>query len=172
MLTFGIHTAERMLFYTMRKNLPTENFLKIAVVDAIETRLAEPESLPECVNKIRTYIHDVQIAFGILHAFGPTQQNVFVNPVKVCAVLRAFADHVRTIDSYMATKIVIIGPPPDNVPIQQLLQYAVRLLGLMAERVSEEKGTKQILNHTAGPTTKEKPQAHAAGASDTRPVGN
>eukprot|EP00971_Amphidinium_carterae_P190174 3774865-Amphidinium_carterae.1 len=66
----------------MRKNLPTENFLKIAVVDAIETQLAEPKSLPECVNKIRMYIHDVQIAFGILHAFGPTQQNVHVNPVK------------------------------------------------------------------------------------------
>eukprot|EP00971_Amphidinium_carterae_P134835 2672090-Amphidinium_carterae.1 len=61
----------------------------------------------------------------------------------------------------------MIGPPPDNVPIQQLIQYAVRLLGLMGERVSEEKGTKQILNHTAGPTTNEKPQANAAGASDT-----
>eukprot|EP00971_Amphidinium_carterae_P017989 354517-Amphidinium_carterae.1 len=58
MLTFGIYAAERMLFYTMRKNLSTENFLKIAVVDAIETRLAEPKNLPECVNKIRTYIHD------------------------------------------------------------------------------------------------------------------
>eukprot|EP00971_Amphidinium_carterae_P097717 1933746-Amphidinium_carterae.1 len=57
----------------------------------------------------------------------------------------------------MATKIVMMGPLSDNVPIQQLIQYAVRLLGLMAERVSEEKGTKQILNHTA----------NAAGASDT-----
>eukprot|EP00971_Amphidinium_carterae_P329551 6462079-Amphidinium_carterae.1 len=46
MLTFGIYTSERMLFYTMRKNLPTENFLKIAVIDAVETRLAEPKSLP------------------------------------------------------------------------------------------------------------------------------
>eukprot|EP00971_Amphidinium_carterae_P341792 6480789-Amphidinium_carterae.1 len=82
MMTYGIYTAEHMLFYTMRKNLPTENFLKIAVVDAIETRLAEPKSLSECVNKIRTYIHDVQIAYGILSAFGPTQQNVYFNPVK------------------------------------------------------------------------------------------
>eukprot|EP00971_Amphidinium_carterae_P154459 3063240-Amphidinium_carterae.1 len=71
----------------------------------------------------------------------------------------------------MATKIVLMGPPSDNVPIQQLMRYAVRLLGLMAERISEEKGTKQILNHTAGPTTKDKPQANAAGA-DTRPPGN
>eukprot|EP00971_Amphidinium_carterae_P214685 4260291-Amphidinium_carterae.1 len=82
MVTYGIYTAERMLFYTMRKNLPTENFLKIAVVDAIETRLAEPKSLRECVNKTRTYIHDVQIAYGMLSAFGPTQQNVDFNPVK------------------------------------------------------------------------------------------
>eukprot|EP00971_Amphidinium_carterae_P318929 6339738-Amphidinium_carterae.1 len=137
----------------MRKNLPTENFLKIAVVDTIETRLSEPKNLQECVNKIRTYIHDVQIAFGILQAFGPSQQNVHVNPVKVCAVLRAFADHVRTVDSYLATKIVMMGQPSENAPTQQLVQYAVQLLGIMAE---------------PGPTTKDKPQANAAGASDTR----
>eukprot|EP00971_Amphidinium_carterae_P017904 352645-Amphidinium_carterae.1 len=64
-----------------------------------------------------------------------------------------------------------MGQPSENVPIQE--QYAVQLLGKMAERVSEEKGTKQILNHTAGPTTKDKP-LNAAGASDTRdrPAGN
>eukprot|EP00971_Amphidinium_carterae_P037034 727786-Amphidinium_carterae.1 len=145
MLTYGIYTAERMLFYTMRKNLPTENFLKIAVVDAIETKLAEPKTLPECVNKIRTYIHDVHIAYGILSAFGPAHQNVYINPVKVCAVLRAFANHVRTVDTWMSTKIVLFGPPSENAPMQQLLQYAVKLLGLMSERITEEKGTKQIL---------------------------
>eukprot|EP00971_Amphidinium_carterae_P024300 479626-Amphidinium_carterae.4 len=135
MLQFGIYTTERMLFYTMRKNLPTENFLKIAVIDAVETRLAEPKSLPECVNKLRTYIHDIQIAFGILHALGPSQQNVNVTPIKVCAVMRAFADHVRSVDSYLATKIVMMGQPSENVPIQSLVQYAVQLLGIMAERV-------------------------------------
>eukprot|EP00971_Amphidinium_carterae_P216447 4296317-Amphidinium_carterae.1 len=171
MLTYGIYTAERMLFYTMRKNLPTENFLKIAVVDAIEMKLAEPKTLPECVNKIRTYIHDVHIAYGILAAFGPAHQNVCFNPVKVCAVLRAFANHVRTVDTWMSTKIVLLGPPSENAPMNQLLQFAVRLLGLMSERITEEKGTKQILSHTAGPTTKDKPQANAAGA-DTKPPGN
>eukprot|EP00971_Amphidinium_carterae_P252172 5006793-Amphidinium_carterae.2 len=89
MLRFGIYASERMLFYTMRKNLPTENFLKIAVIDAVETRLVEPKSLPECVTKLRTYIHDILIAFGILQAFGPSQQSVHVNPIKVCAVMRA-----------------------------------------------------------------------------------
>eukprot|EP00971_Amphidinium_carterae_P191043 3791390-Amphidinium_carterae.1 len=59
MLTYGIYTAKRMLFYTMRKNLPAKNFLKIAVVNAIETRLVKPKTFAECVNKIRTYIHDV-----------------------------------------------------------------------------------------------------------------
>eukprot|EP00971_Amphidinium_carterae_P297948 5920401-Amphidinium_carterae.1 len=161
MLQFGIYTTERMLFYTMRKNLPTKNFLKIAVIDAVETRLTEPKSLPECVAKLRTYIHDIQIAFGILHAFGPSQQNVHVNPIKVCAVMRAFADHVRTVYSYLAAKIVMMGQPSENLPIQQLVQYAVQLLGIMAERVSEEKSTKQIFSHTAGPTTKDKPQANA-----------
>eukprot|EP00971_Amphidinium_carterae_P302558 6012142-Amphidinium_carterae.1 len=71
----------------------------------------------------------------------------------------------------MSTKIVLIGPPSENAPMQQLMHYAVRLLGLMSERITEEKGTKQILNHTAGPTTKDKPQANAAGA-DTRPPAN
>eukprot|EP00971_Amphidinium_carterae_P243247 4830474-Amphidinium_carterae.1 len=54
--------------------------------------------------------------------------------------------------------------------MQQLVHYAVRLLGLMSERITEEKGTKQILNHT-GPTTKDKPQANATGA-DTRSPAN
>eukprot|EP00971_Amphidinium_carterae_P064834 1284679-Amphidinium_carterae.1 len=41
------------------------------------------------------------------------------------------------------------------------MNWALQLLGLMAERVTEEKSTKQIFTHTAGPTNKDKPQANA-----------
>eukprot|EP00971_Amphidinium_carterae_P255247 5067010-Amphidinium_carterae.1 len=138
MLGKGMFSTDRTLFDTMRRNLPTENFLKIAVINAVETRLAEPKTLPDCVTKLRTYIQDIQIAMGILQVFGPAQQNVQINPIRVCAVIRAFAHHVRTVDSILATKIVLLGELSERMPMLNFAHWAVHLLGLGGRRPEHE----------------------------------
>eukprot|EP00971_Amphidinium_carterae_P142019 2812969-Amphidinium_carterae.1 len=45
MLTKGIFETEKTFFDTMRRNMPSESFLKIAVIDAVETRLTEPTTI-------------------------------------------------------------------------------------------------------------------------------
>eukprot|EP00971_Amphidinium_carterae_P033840 666490-Amphidinium_carterae.2 len=45
MLKKGIFEVEKMLFESMRQNLPSESFQKIAVIDAVKTRLTEPKAI-------------------------------------------------------------------------------------------------------------------------------
>eukprot|EP00971_Amphidinium_carterae_P219033 4347831-Amphidinium_carterae.1 len=55
-----------MLFDVMRRNLPSNSFVQVAVVDSLEVRLEEPRTIAECSIKLRTYLQDLKIAEGIL----------------------------------------------------------------------------------------------------------
>eukprot|EP00971_Amphidinium_carterae_P138658 2747401-Amphidinium_carterae.1 len=59
-----------MLFDVMKRCLPTESYLKLGVIDAIEADLPKPKTLAECGGKLRTYIQDVQIAINLLSSLG------------------------------------------------------------------------------------------------------
>eukprot|EP00971_Amphidinium_carterae_P106404 2107768-Amphidinium_carterae.1 len=50
----------------MRRNLPSNSFVQVALVDFLEVRLAEPRTIAECSNKFRTYLQELKIAEGIL----------------------------------------------------------------------------------------------------------
>eukprot|EP00971_Amphidinium_carterae_P207936 4126129-Amphidinium_carterae.1 len=66
MLMRGIVNSERMLFDVMRRNLPSNSFVQVALVDSLEVRLAEPRTISECSVKLRTYLQELKIAEGIL----------------------------------------------------------------------------------------------------------
>eukprot|EP00971_Amphidinium_carterae_P194243 3854413-Amphidinium_carterae.1 len=62
-----------MLFDVMKRYLPTDSFLKLKVVNAIKTELAQPKTLSEVLAKLRTYLQDCQIAVNMLHTIGKTR---------------------------------------------------------------------------------------------------
>eukprot|EP00971_Amphidinium_carterae_P231117 4586590-Amphidinium_carterae.1 len=74
----------------MKRYLPTDSFLKLGVVNAIETDLAQPKTLAEGLSKLRTYLQDCQIADNMLNTIG-------------------FVHHVSGMDAVLTTRIELLG---------------------------------------------------------------
>eukprot|EP00971_Amphidinium_carterae_P229290 4548901-Amphidinium_carterae.1 len=74
----------------MKRFLPTESFLKLGVVNAIEADLPQPKTLVECLAKLRTYLQDCQIAINMLNTIG-------------------FVHHVSCLDTVLTTRIELLG---------------------------------------------------------------
>eukprot|EP00971_Amphidinium_carterae_P348591 6490580-Amphidinium_carterae.1 len=166
MLMRGIVNSERMLFDVMRRNLPSNSFVQIALVDALEVRLAEPRTIPECSNKLRTYLQELKIAEGILGSLVATANArpiTQINTIKVYQVLCTFVTHLCTLDVTIATKVVMLGDVSEASTLQQLIQWAIMILGLTVEKVQEDKNTKQLFGSSSSPAKDgKKPQANAA----------
>eukprot|EP00971_Amphidinium_carterae_P083614 1655201-Amphidinium_carterae.1 len=92
----------------MKRFLPTESFLQLGVVNAIEADLAQPKTLVECLAKLRTYLQDCQIAINMLNTIGKTR-NVELSTLRVCNVLAGFVHHVSCLDTVLTTRIELLG---------------------------------------------------------------
>eukprot|EP00971_Amphidinium_carterae_P192480 3819629-Amphidinium_carterae.1 len=109
MLVKGILESDKMLLDVMRRKLPSDSFVKLGVIDSMESRLPEPSNIAECSNKLRIYLQDLRIADGLLRSLGSTGNSVQLNSIKVFQVLRTFIMHVCKLDSTLSTKIVMLG---------------------------------------------------------------
>eukprot|EP00971_Amphidinium_carterae_P257906 5119472-Amphidinium_carterae.1 len=98
MTSLGIYNSELMLFDVMKRYLPTDSFLKLGVVNAIETELAQPRTLSEGLAKLRTYLQDCQIAVNMLNTIGKTR-NVELSTLRVYNVLAGFVHSVSALDT-------------------------------------------------------------------------
>eukprot|EP00971_Amphidinium_carterae_P175276 3474673-Amphidinium_carterae.1 len=137
MLMRGIVNSERMLFDVMRRDLPSNSFVQVALVDSLEVRLAEPRTISECSNKLRTYLQELKIA-----------ESTLSRCTRFCA---------------LATKVIMLGDVSEDSTLQQLIQWAIMILGLTVEKVQEEKNTKQLFGSSSSPAKDgKKPQANAA----------
>eukprot|EP00971_Amphidinium_carterae_P275437 5465092-Amphidinium_carterae.1 len=99
----------------MRRHLPSDSFVKIAVIDTIESRIQEPRSMSDCVTKLNSYLQDLQIADNILQSLGPV-------------------GNVCSLNTALATKVVLLEGVNDTMTVPQLASWAVNTLGLTAER--------------------------------------
>eukprot|EP00971_Amphidinium_carterae_P277547 5508468-Amphidinium_carterae.1 len=61
-----------MLFDVMRRNLPSNSFVQVVLVDSLEVRLAEPRTIADCSIKLQTYLQELKIAEGILESLVAT----------------------------------------------------------------------------------------------------
>eukprot|EP00971_Amphidinium_carterae_P219662 4361083-Amphidinium_carterae.1 len=138
MTSLGIYKSELMLFDVMKRFLPTESFLKLGVVNAIDANLAQPKTLAECLSKLRTYLQDCQIAINMLNTIGKTN-NVVLSTLRVYNVLAGFVHHVSGMDAVLTTRIELLGQVSDSHTLQALFTWATKVLGLIAERVREDK---------------------------------
>eukprot|EP00971_Amphidinium_carterae_P230378 4572141-Amphidinium_carterae.1 len=122
MLMTGIVNSDKMLLDVMRKHLPSDSFVKIGVIDSVESRLAEPHTIAECSNNLRVYLQDLRITDGSLRSLGSSgpRTSVQLNSIKVYQALRTFVSHVCTLDSTLSTKIVLLGEINESMDIDQL----------------------------------------------------
>eukprot|EP00971_Amphidinium_carterae_P310469 6169467-Amphidinium_carterae.1 len=77
----------------MKRCLPTESYLKLGVIDSIESDLLKPKTLAECVGELRTYIQDIQIAINLLSSLG-LSNNVQISSLRIYNVLNGFVHHM------------------------------------------------------------------------------
>eukprot|EP00971_Amphidinium_carterae_P212640 4220181-Amphidinium_carterae.1 len=138
MTSLGIYKTELMLFDVMKRYLPTDSFLKLGVVNAIEADLVQPKTLAECLSKLRTYLQDCQIAVNMLNKIGKTR-NVELSTLRVYNVLACFVHHVSGLDAILTTRVELLGQITDSNTLQELFLWATKVLGLIAERVREDK---------------------------------
>eukprot|EP00971_Amphidinium_carterae_P121725 2410637-Amphidinium_carterae.1 len=61
-----------MLLDIMRKRLPSDSFLKLSLIDGVESSLKEPSNIADCSNTLRVYLQDLRIADGMLASLGST----------------------------------------------------------------------------------------------------
>eukprot|EP00971_Amphidinium_carterae_P113283 2244145-Amphidinium_carterae.1 len=145
MLMKGIVNSERMLFDVTRRNSPSNSFVQVALVDSLE---------------------ELKIAEGILGSLVATANArpiTQINTIKVYQVLRTFVTHLCTVDVTIATKLVMLGDVSEDSTLQQLIQWAIMILGLTVEKVKEDKNTKQLFGSSSSPAKDgKKPQANAA----------
>eukprot|EP00971_Amphidinium_carterae_P350695 6491688-Amphidinium_carterae.1 len=139
MLMRGIVNSERMLFDVMRRNLPSNSFVQIALVDSLEVRLAEPRTIPECSNKLRTYLQELKIAKGILGSLVATA-------------------NARPITQINTIKVVMLGDVSEDSTLQQLIQWAIMILGLTVEKFKPSKDGKKPQANAAVPDNKKSPK--------------
>eukprot|EP00971_Amphidinium_carterae_P200201 3973165-Amphidinium_carterae.1 len=129
MLMKGIVNSKRMLFDVMRRNLPSNSFVQVALVDSLEVRL---RTITECSSKLQTYLQELKIAVGIL-GLPPMPVQSLKSTLSRCNRFCA-----RTLDVTIATKIVI-GDVLQDSTLQQLIQWAIIILGLTVEKVQKDK---------------------------------
>eukprot|EP00971_Amphidinium_carterae_P246947 4904508-Amphidinium_carterae.1 len=61
-----------MLQDVMRKKLPSDLFLKLSLIDGVESKLKGPSTLAECSTTLTVYLQDLRIADGMLASLGST----------------------------------------------------------------------------------------------------
>eukprot|EP00971_Amphidinium_carterae_P283619 5630678-Amphidinium_carterae.1 len=147
MLMRGVVNSDKMLFNVMRRNLPSNAFVQVALVDSLEVRLAEPRTIAECSIKLQTYLQELKIAEGILGSLVATTNArpvTQINTIKVYQVLRIFVTHLCSLDVTVATKVIMLGDVTEDSMLQQLMNWAIMILGLIVEKVQVEKNTKQL----------------------------
>eukprot|EP00971_Amphidinium_carterae_P007854 155550-Amphidinium_carterae.1 len=144
----------------------------LGVVNAIETDLAQPKTLTECMNKVRTYLQDCQIAINMLNSIGGSK-NVELSTSRVYNALACFIHHVSCLDTVLTTRIELLGQVTDNDTLPALFTWATKVLGLVAERVREDKQFKALQQGNSKPTNPNKPSANSAErASNKNPKGD
>eukprot|EP00971_Amphidinium_carterae_P111500 2208052-Amphidinium_carterae.2 len=72
MLVNGIVDSDKMLLDVMRKKLPSVSFVKLSLIDGVESRLKEPSNIADCSKTLRIYLQDLRIADGLLASLGST----------------------------------------------------------------------------------------------------
>eukprot|EP00971_Amphidinium_carterae_P096103 1901727-Amphidinium_carterae.1 len=157
MLVNGMVDTDKMLLDIMRKKLPSNFFLKLSLIDGVEFKLKEPSTLAECSTTLRVYLQDLRIADGMLLSLGAASAvegrfRIQLNSIKIFQVLRT---------------IVLLGDITENMDLDELVTWALRVLELMADHVQQDKNIKQMFGSTAGfsntnPKNTKGPQANAA----------
>eukprot|EP00971_Amphidinium_carterae_P150428 2982398-Amphidinium_carterae.1 len=160
-----------MLLDVMRKKLPSDSFVKLSLVDGIESKLKEPSNIADCSKTLRTYLQDLRIADGMLASLGSTGTRIQLNTIKVFQVLRTFVSHVCKLDTTLSTKIVLLGDVTENMSIDQLTGWALRVLGVIAEHVQQDKNMKQMFGSSAGPSNLKNTKGPQANAATPDPKG-
>eukprot|EP00971_Amphidinium_carterae_P157253 3117460-Amphidinium_carterae.1 len=138
MLVNGIVETDKMLLDVMRKKLPSDSFLKLSLLDGVESKIKEPSTLAECSTTLRVYLQDLRIADGMLGSLGAAtavggRSRIQLNSIKIFQVLRTFVTHVQKLDTTLSTRIVLLGDITENMELDELVTWALRVLGLMAD---------------------------------------
>eukprot|EP00971_Amphidinium_carterae_P127901 2533210-Amphidinium_carterae.2 len=100
----------------------------------------------------------------VLHLFTAHTEIPNSNSTVGSHVLKVFVHHMCSLDTVLTTKVTLLGNMSDSMPLQTVLTWSTSVLGLAAERASEEKHMRQVQGHASN-----KPQAHMAqpaGAKD------